>query len=411
VRFVLWYTSHSHRTLGKVDIALAIDGLPSRSAATRVVDVKRATHDGAWYGSNSFLLLDMTGCVDGVCGGGVYRFNFAFDGTGTMTGYSFDKALGVNGVATARSTTATKPISLANNPLGEYRDLFFVTDAKGAGSIMNASSMTWVKHFTQAEFGDCPKGGLWAEPHPSDPNIVLAQYGAQGVGSTVGKSCIFKIDMANLTMTLLAPLANNTDAHGLQFCQPTSGDLTVINTNRQTATLDVINYGTGEFLLQGYDLNSKVFDSVQAAFMTEPGKRFSTSVLEQGQTMKLQPDVAFLHNHVLYMAARGPKPVSAVKAQNVFDNGHPGVMAVKLDPATCLPVEGQAEAFALTTLERSPQITSDVHGAWGVMNGNNMEIWVLDQAGTGSVQTYHVYSACPALSAESVHDDPPGDEH
>jgi len=54
--------------------------------------------------------------------------------------------LGVKGVAAARSADATKPISLANNPLGKYRDLFFVTDAKAAGSIMNASSMGQTLH-------------------------------------------------------------------------------------------------------------------------------------------------------------------------------------------------------------------------------------------------------------------------
>merc|ERR1719487_2517740 len=122
-----------------------------------------------------------------------------------MTGYQFQSALGVDGVKTARDTTGTKPIALGNNPSGEYKHMFFVSDAKGAGSIMDATTMTWVKHFTKSEFGDCPSGGLWIEPHPSDPKIVLTQYGKQGVDGTTGKNCLFKVNMADLTLTLFAP--------------------------------------------------------------------------------------------------------------------------------------------------------------------------------------------------------------
>merc|ERR1712241_1428407 len=87
-----------------------------------------------------------------------------------------------------------------------------------------------------------------------------------------------------------------------------------------------------------------------------------------GQKDKLQPDVAYLHAGYLYMAARGPRPVSAVKKQNYRANAHPGMMVLKIDPSTCLPDADQSKAFILTTLERSPEITSDVHGLWGVSN-------------------------------------------
>merc|ERR1719343_1303550 len=103
-------------------------------------------------------------------------------------------------------------------------------------------------------------------------------------------------------------------------------------------------------------MNGLVFDPIQATLYSEGRNRR----LAADQMNKLQPDVAYLHQYVLYMAARGPKPVSAVKPQNVFDNAHPGLMALKIDPATCLPAEDQYEAFILTTLERSPEITSDV---------------------------------------------------
>merc|ERR1711904_701434 len=99
--------------------------------------------------------MGMTGCIDGTCGGGIYRFNMTYENNGNkMTKTVFDKALGMDGVKAARGgTTGTKPISLGNNPLGAYSHLFFVTDAVAGGSIMDANTMTWVKHFDQSEFG------------------------------------------------------------------------------------------------------------------------------------------------------------------------------------------------------------------------------------------------------------------
>merc|ERR1712127_175939 len=114
-------------------------------------------------------------------------------------------------------------------------------------------------------------------------------------------------------------------------------------------------------LLHDYDLNENVFDAVQASWHSEGNNRRLSE-----QTDKLQPDVAYYFDGFLYMAARGPKPVSAVKAQNFRENAHPGLMALKIDPATCLPDADQSAAFVLTTLERSPEITSDVHTVWGV---------------------------------------------
>lgn len=135
----------------------------------------------------------------------------------------------------------------------------------------------------------------------------------------------------------------------------------VLSTNRQTATLDVISYDDSSYLLQGYDLNAQAFDGVQADFLSEGA---GGGLDHTNQTDKLQPDVAWYDadNGYLYMAARGPRPVSAVKAQNFYNNAHPGVMALKIDTSTCLPADNQNEtAFILTTLERSPEITSDVH--------------------------------------------------
>jgi len=361
-----------------------------------------AVHQGAWYTNQAFLSADMTGCVDGTCGGAIHRHNFDYDGTGAMTGTTYVTSLGFAGVAAARnSTSGTKPIALGNNPNGNYSRFFFVTDAKGAGSILNAETMTWEKHFDVSEFGNCSGGGLWVEPHPDDAKIVVAQYGKQD-----GASCFFKINMETQELSLLAQLPDNADAHGIQFCNTTDGDWTVISTNRQTSTLDVINYADGSYLLRDYDINENVFDSINASWHSEGENRRLRGL--RGQTDKLQPDVAYLHDGYLYMAARGPRPVSAVKKQNYRVNAHPGMMVLKIDPSTCLPDADQSKAFILTTLERSPEITSDVHGLWGVSNGGIPQIWAVDQAGTGSMQQYEVYSTCAAMGVDdsSIHEDP-----
>lgn len=154
-------------------------------------------------------------------------------------------------------------------------------------------------------------------------------------------------------------------------------------------------------------MNKEVFDGITVNFESDPDLPHADAPqLKLQQTKKLQPDVVYYYKDMLYIAARGPKPVSAVKAQNVFENAHPGLMALKIDSSTCQPSKDQSDAFILTTLERSPEITSDVHALWGVMNGDTMEIWTLDQAATGSVKTYQVYSACASEQAANIHADP-----
>lgn len=217
-----------------------------------------------------------------------------------MTKADYTSSLGFAGVTAARGTSASKPISMGTNELGAFKDLYFVTDAKASGSIMNAATMTWVKHFNVTEFGTCSGGGLWVVPHPTAANMVLAVYGKQD-----GASCIFKVDLQALTMTLVTQLDNAIDAHGLQFCTTTGNDLRILSTNRQTATLDVIKYSDGSYVTQAYDLNTQVFDKIQSTFGTAPTRR---------ETAKLQPDVAYFQDNMLYMAARGPKPVRFVAA-------------------------------------------------------------------------------------------------
>ena len=79
----------------------------------------------------------------------------------------------------------------------------------------------------------------------------------------------------------------------------------------------MLNYVTGEIVVDSFDLNG-------------PLVAYPLKVL--------QPDVIYLHqdeggdaaDSVVYMAARGPEPVSAVKAQNFFPDALPGLFKLHL---------------------------------------------------------------------------------
>ena len=79
----------------------------------------------------------------------------------------------------------------------------------------------------------------------------------------------------------------------------------------------MLNYVTGEIVVDSFDLNGPL-----AAYPLKV----------------LQPDVIYLDqdeggnaaDSVVYMAARGPEPVSAVKAQNFFPDALPGLFKLHL---------------------------------------------------------------------------------
>lgn len=163
------------------------------------------------------------------------------------------------------------------------------------------------------------------------------------------------------------------DVHGIAFCRaPSTGKYYLINTNRASATLDVLHYSTGDVIVESYDLNA----------------HFGAKIL--------QPDVIYYRDadSTLYMTARGPKPVSAVKPQNFFPDATPGLFKLKL--SECVDPAYGEDTFLLTDQARVPAIMSDVHSLWAI----GTEVWAIDQAATGSVQTYEIFSKCAAYKAE-----------
>ena len=333
----------------------------------------KTVHTGAWHGDSAFLMCDMTGSVASVAGGAIHKFSV--DRATNEVAYVASVSMGGSEVQAGRGTSDTKPIALGTNRLGDYAHLFVVTDAKGGGSIVDADTMEIAAHLPLADTV-CPSGGLWVEPHPTDPALVVAQYGAQGTTTDVVDECLVMVDLSSQQVAGVWELpAGADDAHGLQFCaRESDGKLFVVNTNRVSATLDVLDAETGEVVVGEVDLNALIPDAVD------------------GGKMILQPDVIYHaeETKMLYVAGRGPNPVSAVKAANFNPDAIAGLYAFAVG-AECDTVEFSFLTPVDTARPQSGN-SADTHGVWGV----GTEVWIIDQAATGAVKTTETFYKCSA---------------
>jgi hypothetical protein len=321
-----------------------------------------ALHAGVWVDDNSFVIVDMTGSKDGQTGGLLHLF------TGMQTGTSiYVTSLPMGPQAAMRGTSGTKPIAMGNNPNGPAAQKFFVSDAKGGGSIVHidvASSdpMSVLADFSVADMGGCSGGGLWVEAHPALDDHVVVQYGSQDAeDGTLTPECFAVVDMTNMVVIdtmVLTDYANNADdAHGLQFCTDTDGFHYLVNTNRISGTLDIVQLdpSTGTMVtppvVVDFDLNNAMFP---------------------GEAPKLQTDVAWLDtsdpDNVLYIAGRGASPISGTKPYNVLDTAVSGLYSISLGSNCRTPTFDPAKNIALSaeTSHIAAGLQSDVHSVWGV---------------------------------------------
>lgn len=329
-------------------------------------------HTGTWYdrgdGKLYFLMVDMVGAIDGASGGGgLHLWRVGRNGTPSVLvqSWSAPNALGL-------PVGDTKPIAAGGHHVSP-NGVTFVTDAKrtGGGYFVDVSNETvsLVRHVTPSELApECDHGGgLWVYAHPHDDDVVIAQYGTQ----TPGESCLLAANVRTATVTRKFNLsANVNDAHGLAFCRH-EGHSYLLSTGRVSATADVVNYTSGDLVVQDFDLNAML----DGHFAANDG----TCYPPPEGARQFQPDVLAQVGNVLYQPSRGRRPFTAVRAENRLPHAAPGLYSYRVSD-DCTSFYRHEGAISLAANDSASfQTAADPHGG-GVVG---QEVWAIDQAPTG----------------------------
>lgn len=339
-------------------------------------------HTGTWYrlvGELYFVTVDMTGAIDGAAGGGgLHLWKMIGSGAILLDSWSAPNALGM-------LANETKPIAAGGNHL-HANGLLYVTDAKlGGGYFVNISSgvISLVNHVSVDQLApDCSHGGgLWVYAHPTDPSIVVAQYGTQ----SPGESCVAVLNIQDATLVDTIALSENAnDAHGLAFCQHDDGSgqtkTYLLNTNRVSGTLDIIDYDMRTFVSKDIDLNLKVSNSFATndETCTEDvpllARRYQPDVLTAITFDAGNPEIG-----TVYQPSRGRHPKTAVLPQNRLPYAAPGLYSFSV--IACTTVTRLQQDISLPAYNAKTTVNAaDPHGA----NLVGDEVWMIDQAPTGS---------------------------
>ena len=329
-------------------------------------------HTGSWYSYNNrlyFVMVDMTGKVDGATGGGGLHL-WEVEGTNSTLLHSWSAPLSLGLL-----TSETKPIATGGhytNPNG----VLYVTDAKqGGGYFVDISTreIVLVGHITMEQLApECNHGGgLWVYPHPERDDRLVAQYGTQ----VLGKSCLVDLNIHTKQLIRKFSLSPNAlDAHGLVFCEA-GGHQYMMNTNRVSRTMDIVNYTSGTLERSDIDLNDLFYGHfapvddtcVDSPPPDETDKRF-------------QPDVLSKRGNILYQPTRGRHPFSAVAPNNRLPYAAPGLYSYRMSE-DCLSVYRSEDDISLPAHDATSTLkAADPHG--GDVVGEE-EVWMIDQAPTG----------------------------
>mmetsp|Transcript_33036 Transcript_33036/g.77232 ORF Transcript_33036/g.77232 Transcript_33036/m.77232 type:complete len:130 (-) Transcript_33036:413-802(-) len=122
------------------------------------------------------------------------------------------------------------------------------------------------------------------------------------------------------------------------------------------------------------------------------------------------PDVIYLNGGHIYIAGRGSVPLSAVKPYNFRPNATSGMFtysisadckSVTFDAATDLILPSVMMSDECPGCARFNTQRPDFHGISGV---GLDQVWALCQSATGSVQSFEIFSACPAYGDDGLLD-------
>lgn len=352
--------AHTRRTVLCFDVA--------HVAGAAIHDGMWHHHGGAWY----FVMVDMTGAVNGADGGGglhAFRLDLV-EMTATHTSsWSAPAALSL-------PASHTKPISAGAHAAG---GVIAVTDANFGGAyfvqLSAAGQLGLVGHVPYAALvaGGCAADGaklfgLWLAPHPRRPESIVAVFGQQ----IAGYSCLVDLNTQTLAADAVVPLSpNGVDAHGIGYCVDAATDaLYLLITHRVSATMDIVDDAARALVRQDIDLNALF----EGSYPPVEGDCAPPGDLPPG-TKRFQPDVFSMRNRTLLATARGRRPLSAVLPNHWLEYAAPGMYATAVSD-DCLSF---AAAGSLPILNnRTVTNSGDPHGGRDVGD----QFWLIDQSPT-----------------------------
>ena len=318
-------------------------------------------HDIVWAPDDSYLLgVDM--------GGHLHKFS-ATNLDSVAPDFTYVSSTDLTGYKTALGTDAgPKPISVAIVSHSTDRDLIYVTMAHGGALVLEHSTSTGaITHLHTYSMNDLggSVGGLWATILDDTAQTVVLQYGTQEVNG-VDKIHFFDSSAAasglfTHTVATDAVIIPGTDAHGLAVCKDTMNASFMMITNRVSADLVIVRV-SDKTVVARVDL---VAGSGQTAMAPDYAEYASVGGVGK-----------------LYVATRGPSPLSALKTEN--PDFQPGTLFLNV-MADCLSVTFDKFKPTIGGLTVEEGGVSDVHGVGVVSLASGKQIWALDQAASSIV--------------------------
>ena len=297
-------------------------------------------HDALWAPDDSYFVgVDM--------GGQVHKFSAdleqgAFAHTDTFDTSPYLSALG--------TSSGPKPISLVVTANG----LMYVTMAHGGALVLRANGATApITHVhTYSSSALAGTGGLWADELPGG-NVVL-EYGTQTEGALSYVHQLDSVEAAAGTFASIKSVAvPGSDAHGLTTCVAASGERLLLVTNRLSADVQVVHLAT-----------MRVVANASLATPDHPA---------------IATDYAQYHAGKLYVAWRGPVPLSALKTSNPLWTPGTAIYDVSAD---CRSMAFERVMLTHTDLMMEGGGISDIHGLSIVHTADGPQLWAIDQAAT-----------------------------
>jgi len=298
-------------------------------------------HDVVWSPADDFFVaIDLAGSL--------HKFSANLKTNEYKYENSFDLKPYKEGLGTEEGP---KPISCWITRSG----VVYVTMAHGGAVVLRANEpkqpMTHL-HTYSAEV-ITGTGGLWA--FELGDGTVMLEYGTQDAEKS---DFIHMVDAEEAALndnynTVKSVVIPGIDAHGVTTCERANGQQVLMITNRLTTDLALVDVATLEVL----------------QVVTLKTERFT----EQAT------DFAYYYDNKLYIAFRGPKPLSALKKQNPKWTSGTAIYNVE----DCLTVE--FERFMEADVHRNVENggVTDVHGLSVVFpKRSEPELWSIDQAAT-----------------------------